>query len=99
MIRRPPRSPRFPYTTLFRSRPPFSLNVPSMLGMLAAGGAGRGVGRELLGFEPFLALALASLNSPVRSEEHTFELQLRPYLVFLLLLENKNKTSTYKLDI
>ncbi len=51
---------------VYDSRPPFELNVPSMLGMMLASGAGRGRGGDLIfGSEPFFALALVSLNSPV----------------------------------
>lgn len=51
---------------VYDSRPPFELNVPSMLGMLLASGAGRGRGGDLIfGSEPFFALALVSINSPV----------------------------------
>lgn len=51
---------------VYDSRPPFELNVPSLLGMLLASGMGRGGGGDLIfGSEPFFALALVSLNSPV----------------------------------
>src|SRR5438445_6914011 len=77
MIRRPPRSTLFPYTTLFRS--------PLSLQRLQAG-LGRGVGlfRIPLG----LGLSLGAFLDG-RSEEHTSELQSRQYLVCRLLLEKK----------
>ena len=51
---------------LYDSRPPFELNVPSLLGMMLASGVGTRGGRDLIfGSEPFFALALVSLNSPV----------------------------------
>ena len=51
---------------VYDSRPPFELNMPSILGMLLASGTGSGKGNDLmLGFEPFLALGLVSLNAPV----------------------------------
>ncbi|HEX8291611.1 MAG TPA: hypothetical protein VF570_07650, partial [Pyrinomonadaceae bacterium] len=52
---------------VYDSRPTFELNVPSLLGMMLASGAGRGAGGAgfLRGFEPFLALGMASLNAPV----------------------------------
>ena len=51
---------------VYDSRPPFELNMASLFGLLVAGGAGRGAPGSLLdGYEPFLALALVSLNSPV----------------------------------
>jgi hypothetical protein len=51
---------------VYDSRPPFELNVPSMLGMMLASGTGRGgVGDLVFGSEPLFALGLVSLNSPV----------------------------------
>src|SRR3989442_5393802 len=78
MIRRPPRSTLFPYTTLFRSLAALEL---------AADGV------ELLAHR-FLARGLARHDEgpahvAVRSEEHTSELQSRPHLVCRLLLEKK----------
>src|SRR2546429_6610173 len=80
MIRRPPRSTLFPYTTLFRSQlpgkiPPSSLSMPDMhrnFGSLRTSSAVR-------------------KDSPweARSEEHTSELQSRLHLVCRLLLEKK----------
>src|SRR3712207_8408910 len=85
MIRRPPRSPLFPYTTLFRS-----LRLGHVHGhdlVVEAPGVGRRhrAAAGLCG-EGVLLLARHS----VRSEEHTSELQSRQYLVCRLLLE-KNK--------
>src|SRR3989442_10861249 len=75
MIRRPPRSTLFPYTTLFRS-------------LTAADGVVRLGERPAL--PERLHLALARKQSLVeRSEEHTSELQSRPHLVCRLLLEKK----------
>src|SRR3712207_7051129 len=98
MIRRPPRSTLFPYTTLFRS-----LGVVVRRRLVEevrpqqVGGAGRlrpvpqhrdalddlGVVVGLLGLEP------------ARSEEHTSELQSRQYLVCRLLLEKKKNISSH----
>src|SRR5438067_6044429 len=75
MIRRPPRSTLFPYTTLFRSR-----MMPSVLELRPAG---------LLPVAPPVVL-LGGLDI-VRSEEHTSELQSRFDLVCRLLLEKKKK--------
>src|SRR2546422_4646757 len=83
MIRRPPRSTLFPYTTLFRSR-----IVPLVLAWDAWEGC-RGLGETLAGLVrrwPDRVLLLAS-----RSEEHTSELQSRLHLVCRLLLEKKKK--------
>src|SRR3712207_8616590 len=75
MIRRPPRSTLFPYTTLFRST-------------RGIGGSVRRI--ELGGSEHALTEAAHQLAGiGVRSEEHTSELQSRQYLVCRLLLEKK----------
>src|SRR3712207_8559670 len=99
MIRRPPRSTLFPYTTLFRSATCPSLpctNMPFLLGghssPLSSHGAPQALPSPLLRTVP-LFLEYASLGYP-RSEEHTSELQSRQYLVCRLLLEKK-KYLTY----
>src|SRR3989442_11989298 len=85
MIRRPPRSTLFPYTTLFRSRPgPDRRRV----------GAGRArVPPHALEVPPVEEIAHVEIHSPrePRSEEHTSELQSRPHLVCRLLLEKKKE--------
>src|SRR3712207_7925056 len=83
MIRRPPRSTLFPYTTLFRSR-----RVPGR----GAGGE-RDVGRARARRGSRRRTARA--GQPSRSEEHTSELQSRQYLVCRLLLEKKKTTLKY----
>src|SRR3712207_8718030 len=97
MIRRPPRSTLFPYTTLFRSclfdrgRRAFGLGRP--LPRSVSGSIGRGpwsAGRCV----PPLAAGrgvLGVARGAGRSEEHTSELQSRQYLVCRLLLEKKKK--------
>src|SRR5207253_11345537 len=80
MIRRPPRSTLFPYTTLFRSAPTLS----------HAPGPGSGFPSRP---RPFLRRAPARA---LRSEEHTSELQSRGHLVCRLLLEKKKKNKTRK---
>src|SRR3712207_7079289 len=92
MIRRPPRSTLFPYTTLFRSserRAASGLAVGALLGCLLARMVGDGVEALswLLWLSPFGLLSRAAPNA--RSEEHTSELQSRQYLVCRLLLEKK----------
>src|SRR3712207_7741200 len=90
MIRRPPRSTLFPYTTLFRSGP---------VRALTAGPAGVAparaltvVHRPIFGVEEALnPEPLAFGGGAERSEEHTSELQSRQYLVCRLLLEKKKK--------
>src|SRR3712207_7213405 len=92
MIRRPPRSTLFPYTTLFRSRA-VDLLPPLYLGALAAALAFMVQQFELRSVER----AALALGAPLfllnyffaRSEEHTSELQSRQYLVCRLLLEKK----------
>src|SRR3989442_2627247 len=74
MIRRPPRSTLFPYTTLFRS-----LRVLRLL-------LGRSDARL---FGPRDTTSSAQSFAALRSEEHTSELQSRPHLVCRLLLEKK----------
>src|SRR3712207_8821424 len=85
MIRRPPRSTLFPYTTLFRSRRiALELQIFQALRDEVAARA-----TELLA----LAARVAAIDAlAARSEEHTSELQSRQYLVCRLLLEKKNNT-------
>src|SRR3989442_8949615 len=83
MIRRPPRSTLFPYTTLFRSR----RSRRNCVQKAAAGTAP--VART-----PVVPTAPESGPKFDRSEEHTSELQSRPHLVCRLLLEKKNQTRT-----
>src|SRR3712207_8922996 len=86
MIRRPPRSTLFPYTTLFRSRR--ERPRPGLVGRglvpLRPAVAGAAVGGGEAAHRPREPADLA-----VRSEEHTSELQSRQYLVCRLLLEKK----------
>src|SRR3712207_8097341 len=99
MMRRPPRSTLFPYTTLFRS-PQRAVLQPGAVGGDAvgrvepegadarspgdAGRAGAGLRGDRRG---------RAGHRPARSEEHTSELQSRQYLVCRLLLEKQNKTT------
>src|SRR2546423_11408077 len=100
MIRRPPRSTLFPYTTLFRSR---HSRLPSnRRGSSAAVRNARGGGgaaplprSDLPRCRP--AACCQSGNSEDRSEEHTSELQSLAYLVCRLLLEKKKKHTVAQL--
>src|SRR2546429_4234952 len=82
MIRRPPRSTLFPYTTLFRSGLPGLQSSPSEGSQLLPPGGPRRADR------PHPA---TQEPQDVRSEEHTSELQSRLHLVCRLLLEKKKK--------
>src|SRR3712207_8754317 len=83
MIRRPPRSTLFPYTTLFRSQSDHARLVA------AFGGEVRSPGVQRILNEVTNRLVTATDRPDERSEEHTSELQSRQYLVFRLLLEKK----------
>src|SRR2546422_5354550 len=85
MIRRPPRSTLFPYTTLFRSRHP---DAPA-----GAGDHGTPSG------ERHRASSASTASSRIRSEEHTSELQSRLHLVCRLLLEKKKKKTNSTLCV
>src|SRR3712207_8927618 len=87
MIRRPPRSTLFPYTTLFRS--PLAPRTPqAAVGLANASDARQGVVRLERSGRPIGMGAV--LRSDGRSEEHTSELQSRQYFVCRLLLGKKN---------
>src|SRR2546422_1191503 len=95
MIRRPPRSTLFPYTTLFRSG--FHVNEVKEESMLVRQIVGQESQRLARAFENLSRLAIAALvadaqagQTKSRSEEHTSELQSRLHLVCRLLLEKKN---------
>src|SRR5258708_15456110 len=95
MIRRPPRSTLFPYTTLFRSRTargPAGAPDPQSASGRELRGCRRPVDRG--GGEP-PAIHRASTSSK-RSEEHTSELQSPDHLVCRLLLEKKKRTKRHK---
>src|SRR3712207_7714590 len=81
MIRRPPRSTLFPYTTLFRSWTPTSRSSTAVLSPSCSGG----------GQSMHCPSSSSSSEQRSRSEEHTSELQSRQYLVCRLLLEKKKK--------
>src|SRR3712207_8766123 len=87
MIRRPPRSTLFPYTTLFRS----ALHWYKAPGLQWHGSRARGHSIAVL-YLSELAPWFSVRMTKVRSEEHTSELQSRQYLVCRLLLEKKKQT-------
>src|SRR3712207_7229451 len=86
MIRRPPRSTLFPYTTLFRSPEPGDCLARRSLVTVTVGI------RVALPLAP-PAVDVETPLSVGRSEEHTSELQSRQYLVCRLLLEKKKKST------
>src|SRR3712207_7749475 len=95
MIRRPPRSTLFPYTTLFRSElggqrvvPAFAQRVPQLAPALA----------QAVDLCPNFVQG-GHARSNVRSEEHTSELQSRQYLVCRLLLEKKKHNNHLPLSV
>src|SRR3712207_7867200 len=97
MVRRPPRSTLFPYTTLFRSQ------WRQGLGRVTRDRVDRYAGRERLHFLQSRADLVHEIclvedddgrRAALRSEEHTSELQSRQYLVCRLLLEKKKTTFT-----
>src|SRR3989442_6322922 len=102
MIRRPPRSTLFPYTTLFRSADPWRICFRAL------GSRNKDFRRVLV--ERLLEDAPVAIavreeydrltvgRSPCRSEEHTSELQSRPHLVCRLLLEKKKNILTTQLE-
>src|SRR3712207_8492421 len=95
MIRRPPRSTLFPYTTLFRSP---GRERPCRRRRDSGGRDLPGAPRRRLVAQPASVLSrsartLTRAPRGSRSEEHTSELQSRQYLVCRLLLEKKKKTS------
>src|SRR2546422_1589716 len=97
MIRRPPRSTLFPYTTLFRSLPPAARDDrgPGCAGdqrrQHQGDGPVRSVSRSREG--PLSGRDARDGEAPRRSEEHTSELQSRLHLVCRLLLEKKKTTT------
>src|SRR5437667_7633713 len=93
MLRRPPRSTLFPYTTLFRSvfvhHPPFRTGISAMDDLWLR--SGDALGRVLARHTGVLRLLAGHYH---RSEEHTSELQSHHDLVCRLLLEKKKNTRT-----
>src|SRR3712207_8524276 len=94
MIRRPPRSTLFPYTTLFRSPPS---RAPRRESSPRCRRSPRVPGRNSRGGCP-TPRGARGVPLTCRSEEHTSELQSRQYLVCRLLLEKKNR-NIYQWDI
>src|SRR3712207_8563586 len=98
MIRRPPRSTLFPYTTLFRSRDPHPPRKRAARGPPGARLSFLRVdfAEEPLGTAPAEPRLLPPRVRRARSEEHTSELQSRQYLVCRLLLEKKKQYQVHR---
>src|SRR2546430_8916310 len=88
MIRRPPRSTLFPYTTLFRSLHALLMSPPP-----AGGSATPGLANAAEALQSAF-VSVAERVRPARSEEHTSELQSQSNLVCRLLLEKKKRNLT-----
>src|SRR3712207_7507620 len=92
MIRRPPRSTLFPYTTLFRSVNVFKDSTPALYESWLRQAINRAAADKAA--KPIVFInAWNEWGEGARSEEHTSELQSRQYLVCRLLLEKKKKSS------
>src|SRR3712207_8883406 len=89
MIRRPPRSTLFPYTTLFRSVP--DNYIKRVIQFARQGYKDIQFDVYDTDWDSEAYLTVSGQNSNNRSEEHTSELQSRQYLVCRLLLEKKNE--------
>src|SRR5438034_5733638 len=92
MIRRPPRSTLFPYTTLFRSRHQRRRLWPRARARVDFSGRARAPDRTVA----TIVLIAVDLSASTRSEEHTSELQSHSDLVCRLLLEKKKKKKKHK---
>src|SRR5690348_17737151 len=96
MLRRPPRSTLFPYTTLFRSGADAGVEVADVLAALATLGEADQELLRLVGWEELTVAEAGEVlgcgrAAAARSEEHTSELQSPVHLVCRLLLEKKKK--------
>src|SRR3712207_7635741 len=96
MIRRPPRSTLFPYTTLFRSGQRWHARDEAALERFGSTSPGHHL-RVCTREQQSTLDKSARTGRRVRSEEHTSELQSRQYLVCRLLLEKKNNTAAHNL--
>src|SRR3989442_3272513 len=97
MIRRPPRSTLFPYTTLFRSNGSPHLDYsPDVLAAMRGEPFDYLFSIVNIRLLPGEMVALPRRGSATRSEEHTSELQSRPHFVCRLLLEKKKSRPSYR---
>src|SRR5258708_26964565 len=91
MIRRPPRSTLFPYTTLFRSLAILELGDDAACPVASAGAAGQGGELAAGDLAVLQGCGIKGESARGRSEEHTSELQSPDHLVCRLLLEKKKQ--------
>src|SRR2546426_5843609 len=96
MIRRPPRSTLFPYTTLFRSRTPGETNEGELQGEERRSASAVRAGQE--NGERIAHFAIENVPREQRSEEHTSELQSPCNLVCRLLLEKKKRNCSDRMQ-
>src|SRR5258708_14452718 len=96
MIRRPPRSTLFPYTTLFRSYVPILRSTPARMTDPAVGASTCASGSQVCSGKSGTLMAKDAHVEAPRSEEHTSELQSPDHLVCRLLLEKKKKTNRHR---
>src|SRR2546422_6642226 len=97
MIRRPPRSTLFPYTTLFRSGQPSDHRSCPSDPQAPQEQVREQAGKDVVQREAQVALhPCRPVHVPARSEEHTSELQSRLHLVCRLLLEKKKKNEAHE---
>src|SRR3712207_7586283 len=101
MIRRPPRSTLFPYTTLFRSWREIMILGKVVGSIVSTRKSEKLIGNKFMIVEPLKETSASThqfvaIDNIGRSEEHTSELQSRQYLVCRLLLEKKKKTNNMK---
>src|SRR5258708_22507532 len=90
MIRRPPRSTLFPYTTLFRSTPDWSANSTDTDPRMRRPASWPSCRKAVT-----TSNSAVAIPSPLRSEEHTSELQSPDHLVCRLLLEKKKRKNLF----
>src|SRR2546422_2770867 len=100
MIRRPPRSTLFPYTTLFRSKDSYtqaSRDLGDKIAIILNQKGQNLLVQDKETEDPIKTLSALATGKKLRSEEHTSELQSRLHLVCRLLLEKKKKKKCIKI--
>src|SRR2546425_5972282 len=98
MIRRPPRSTLFPYTTLFRSARRYTDKPLYVKALSFVAGPAAGPMDPAYDYTTFPEVVASAMDAYARSEEHTSELQSLAYLVCRLLLEKKKMNISHNLS-